>query len=60
MIKSSMWYLVESGINLGVNYQNSVAARGVAMEERRAHFPGFRITAGGAERSQQCRKYFHQ
>ena len=55
--------LKKSGINLGVNYQDSGVVRGV---RRRAKFPapdhcgGRRITVRGAEKSQQCHKYFLQ
>jgi len=50
----------KSGVNLGVNYQNSGVVRGVTREGKGAQFPGRRITAGGATKSQQCHKYFRQ
>jgi len=35
-------------------------ARGVTREGKGSQFPGRRITAGGAKKSQQCHKYFRQ
>ena len=38
----------------------SITARGVTRGARGERFPGRRITAGGAEKSEQCLKYFVQ